>query len=191
MSFRPNFSAELKNYIGATNTEINNGNLQITYSDGSVQDLGPISAYAIAVANGYLGTEAEWTKLQADSAANAQKTQQMKEDAENTAAIIKGYLEAAEYLRQQTEDNADNAAASAEDAEASAEKARSYKNALADAVDQVSSNKADITYILNILNDYYGNTFDMYKNKLVQRQMGEDIVVEMWLDDATQQEVSE
>lgn len=184
MSFSPVFSAELKNYLGATNTEINNGNLQITYSDGSVQDLGPISAYAIAVANGYLGTEAEWTKLQSDSATNAQKTQQMKEEAENTAAIIKGYLDAAEYLRQQTEQNAEDAQDSAEDAEESAEKARSYKNALADAVDQVSSNKEDIEYILNMLKAYYGGTYDVYLNKLIQRQMSEDIVVEMWLDDA-------
>ncbi len=164
MSFSPVFSAELKNYLGATNTEINNGNLQITYSDGSVQDLG--------------------TKLQSDSAANAQKTQQMKEEAENTAAIIKGYLDAAEYLRQQTEQNAEDAQDSAEDAEESAEKARSYKNALADAVEQVSSNKEDIEYILNMLKAYYGGTYDVYLNKLIQRQMSEDIVVEMWLDDA-------
>ncbi len=182
MSFTPQFSAELKNYLGAVNTEINDGNLQITYSDGSTQDLGPISAYAVAVANGYLGTEQEWTNLQANSAKNAQLTQQMKDEAANTAEIIKGYLEAAEYLRQQTENNADNAQESAEDAEESAQKALSYMNALAAAVANTTANTNDISYIYNMIYNYLGNTYDVYLNNLVQRQLSEDIVVEQWID---------
>lgn len=36
------------------------------------KDLGPVSAYAVAVAHGYTGTEAEWEALIANSAINAQ-----------------------------------------------------------------------------------------------------------------------
>lgn len=38
----------------------------------TVKDLGPVSAYALAVKYGFKGTEEEWATLQADSGANAQ-----------------------------------------------------------------------------------------------------------------------
>lgn len=47
-----------------------------------IKDIGPVSAYALAVEHGFTGSEEEWAILQAQSGANAQRA----EDAANSAA---------------------------------------------------------------------------------------------------------
>lgn len=49
------------------------------------KDLGPVSAYAVAVAHGYTGTEAEWEALIANSAANAESAGASATAAANSA----------------------------------------------------------------------------------------------------------
>lgn len=74
------------------------------------KDLGPVSAYAVAVAHGYTGTEAEWEALISNSAINAQSA-----GASATAAAASA-LEAAQ---QKTQAQAQAAAALAHEQNAS------------------------------------------------------------------------
>lgn len=74
------------------------------------KDLGPVSAYAVAVAHGYTGTEAEWEALIANSAINAQSA-----DASATAAAAS----AQEATQQKTQAQAQAAAAQAHALDAS------------------------------------------------------------------------
>lgn len=49
------------------------------------KDLGPVSAYAIAVANGFTGTEAEWTSLIANASNSAQEAAESAGEAAQSA----------------------------------------------------------------------------------------------------------
>lgn len=58
-----------------------------------IKDIGPVSAYALAVAHGYQGTEEEWAALQAQAGENARRAEtaadsaaQSAQSAENAAA---------------------------------------------------------------------------------------------------------
>ena len=59
-------------YRGVTRTWMDDGVLKVEYVDGTIQTLGPISSYAIAVSHGYTGTEEEWEALLATTTQNAQ-----------------------------------------------------------------------------------------------------------------------
>lgn len=63
-------------------------------------DLGPVSAYAVAVANGYTGTEEQWTQAIANASVNGQNAVQAK-------------LAAEEYAQQAQEAKTDAVAAAA------------------------------------------------------------------------------
>lgn len=73
------------------------------------KDLGPVSAYAVAVAHGYTGTEAEWEALIANSAINAQSA-----GASATAAAASAQEAAQQKLQAQAQATA--ALAHAQDA---------------------------------------------------------------------------
>lgn len=62
------------------------------------KDLGPVSAYAVAVAHGYTGTEAEWEALIANSAINAQSA-----GASATAAAASAQEAAQQKLQAQAQ----------------------------------------------------------------------------------------
>lgn len=52
------------------------------------KDLGPVSAYAIAVKHGYTGTEEEWAALQIAAAENAASAAQSAQEAADTLAAV-------------------------------------------------------------------------------------------------------
>ncbi len=56
------------------------------------KDLGPVSAYAIAVKHGYTGTEEEWAALQIAAAENAAAAAQSAQEAANTLAAVEEYV---------------------------------------------------------------------------------------------------
>lgn len=92
--------------------------------DKVTKDIGPVSAYALAVAHGYTGTEEEWARLQMESGVNAQRAESAANSAE--ASAQRADAQAA---------NAENSARSAQDAASSAEASR------AEAANQASSAK--------------------------------------------------
>lgn len=93
------------------------------------KDLGPVSAYAVAVAHGFKGTEEEWAVLQMQSGANAQRAE--------TAA---GNAEAA---AQGAGTQATNAANSAENASKSAQNAGTQATNAANSASAAAKSAAD------------------------------------------------
>lgn len=57
------------------------------------KDLGPVSAYAIALANGFTGTEAEWTSLIANASNSAQEAAESASEAAQSAQEIADLVE--------------------------------------------------------------------------------------------------
>lgn len=79
-------------------------------------DLGAVSAYALAVAHGYVGTEEEWAVLQAQAGQNAQAAAKSAEEAAQAAA--NAAQAAADGVRQAVAEDAEKAAQAAEQAQA-------------------------------------------------------------------------
>lgn len=69
-TFYPNFKEFLPLYRGVLRVWMGDGKntgtsgvIYAEYEDGTVTELGSASMYAVAVANGYTGTEAQWTRM--------------------------------------------------------------------------------------------------------------------------------
>mgnify|MGYP003571257414 CR=1 FL=1 len=73
-TFYPNFKEYLPLYHNVTNVWLGDGKntkpgfntsgmIYVMYEDGMVEELGSVSMYAVAKANGYTGTEAQWTQM--------------------------------------------------------------------------------------------------------------------------------
>ena len=56
-NFLPEFHEMQYLYEGIVDALLEEGNLKITYKNGHVQTLGPVTAYAYAIEHGYEGTE--------------------------------------------------------------------------------------------------------------------------------------
>lgn len=82
------------------------------------KDLGPVSAYALAVAHGFDGTEEEWAILQAKSGENALAAAKSAEEAKEAAG--EAATETADAIMRAVADDVQAAAASAEEAKAAA-----------------------------------------------------------------------
>ena len=102
------------------------------------KDLGPATAYAIAVENGYTGTEEQWASEIANASNNVQIASQKASDAEAYAAGTRGgeavdsddpaYQNNAEYYSGEAADSAEAAAGSATSAAESAATASAAYN---------------------------------------------------------------
>lgn len=92
-TFYPEFSENVILYRGADKVFIGDGtnghvdgHLYTQFVDEVEKDLGPVSAYALAVSQGYQGTLAEWSLEIARASINAQEAK----DARDTAIEMKG-----------------------------------------------------------------------------------------------------
>ena len=120
------------------------------------KDLGPVSAYALAVVHGYMGTEEEWAVLQAQAGTNAQAAAKSAEEAAQAAA--NAAQAAADGVRQAVKEDA----AKAEEAAALA---RSVKDSIPEdyaelsaEVDRLSADVAEvIAYPENVATFSEGN----------------------------------
>lgn len=66
-------------------------------------DIGPYSAYAIAVKHGYTGSEESWAKLQIDAAKNAETSKENADKAIESAAQAKQAKDAAQTTKNEAE----------------------------------------------------------------------------------------
>lgn len=146
-----------------------------------LKDLGPVSAYAVAVAHGYTGTEAEWEQLIADSANNAQTAVSSaasahlsaeqaaqnatlaidaKDEALNAQTAAEASASAAETSEAQAAIYAGQAASAktaAETAQGKAEDAADEAQAVADSIPQdYTTLNNDVGNLKNQLNDTTG-----------------------------------
>ena len=92
------------------------------------RDLGPVHAYALAVAEGFTGTKAEWEQLMAQAAANAQAAE--------------GFATDAAEANQKARQHANQASASAQEASDAAEEAIAEASGVVDALDRNSQTMA-------------------------------------------------
>lgn len=151
--FTPNFNNTNFIYRGVMNTWIGDGDtttrpenndagvLYVEYKDGTVERLGPVSSYAVAVANGFDGTEEEWEAYITSVAVNAQAADERALDAEAWAVGKRDgtdvpstddtYHNNSKYYSEQSATSATNAATSELNASGSATTAGNYaSNAL-------------------------------------------------------------
>lgn len=91
-TFYPEFSENVILYRGADEVILGNGTggykdgwLYIKFVDEVAKEMGPISAYALAVKNGYEGTQVEWVAELASSSVNAQQAKDARDTAIESA----------------------------------------------------------------------------------------------------------
>lgn len=123
------------------------GHLNIVYTEsGEPQtlDLGPVDAYAIAVAEGYTGTREEWVQAMADAEANGLKAEGYAIGKQNGVAVESGeyYQNNAKYYNEQAQsakEDAEAAQTAAETAQTAAEAAQTSAEASATEAAQYTS----------------------------------------------------
>lgn len=96
----------------------------------ATKDIGPVSAYALAVEHGFIGTEEEWATLQMQSGVNAQRAEDAANESETSAQTAGTHAhnannsaQEAQAAQSDAENSKNNAAASENNAKTSADAA--------------------------------------------------------------------
>lgn len=84
-TFYPKFMETNTIYREDVSLQLRGGRLYVITPKGQEQDLGPVSAYAIAVAYGYEGTEEEWVNDIKNASLNASSAKASANDAARSA----------------------------------------------------------------------------------------------------------
>lgn len=106
------------------------------------RDIGPVSAYALAVKHGYKGTEEEWARLQMEAGANAQRAENAASVSEASAQLATAQAADAASSRAAAETSAMNAAESFASAKSSADMAAGSAEAAKESADGAEAARA-------------------------------------------------
>ena len=179
MIYNPQFTSATKTYVGISSVATTEGHLVVYFADGTVQDLGPATAYAIAKSLGYNGTEEEWASEQINIALNAQEVKQARDENEKIMNAFIDYINAANQLRTDIDKDLSDIKQNALDAKSYAESAESSMQTIQSSADDIALCKTNIDTILKALKFYFGGASPA-GTRLVQKQITDSVVAELW-----------